>query len=111
MTIKDNIHVIQGLISFEIDDKYIFINAVENAKFNRGKEKIYIGVGGNMFAFACKKSKDIGFEGYVAFKAKTALLKYYQEALGAEITLGQRMYIGEEAANKLIKQYFKHTII
>ena len=27
--------------------------------------------------------------------------------LGAEVALGQRMYIGEEAAEKLIQQYFK----
>ncbi len=107
MTVKDNITVIQGLISFAIDDQYIFVNVVENAKFNRGKGKLYMGVGGNMFAFACKRSMETGFDGFVAFKAKTALVAHYEDTLGAERTLGQRMYIGGEAAIRLINQYFK----
>ncbi len=110
MTIKDNVNIIQGLISitFIPDEKYVFINIVENAKFNRGKDKIYIGVGGNLFAFACKKSMELGFEGYVGFVAKTSLISYYGETLGAEIGLGQRMGISAEAAKKLVNQYFKN---
>ncbi len=110
MTIKDNVKIIQGLVSLIIkqEEKYVFVNLVENAKFNRGKNKLYEGVGGNMFAFACKKSKDLGFGGFVAFEAKTTLKLYYNKTLGAEIALGQRMYIGEEAANKLINQYFNN---
>ena len=89
------------------DDRFVSVGIVENAKFNRGKEKIYVGVGGNLFAFACKTSKDLGFSGYVGFIAKTSLIDYYARTLGAEVALGHRMFIGEEAAEKLIHQYFK----
>ncbi len=108
LIIKDNVNVIQGLISISPipDEKYVFVNLVENAKFNRGKTKIYLGVGGNMFAFACKKSMEFGFEGYVGFVAKSTLVSHYIETLGAESGIGQRMAINSEAANKLVNQYF-----
>ncbi len=107
MTTVENKHIIQGLISLRADDRFVSVGIVENAKFNRGKDKIYLGVGGNLFAFACKLSKELGFNGYVGFIAKTALIDYYAKTLGAELALGQRMYIGEEAAEKLINQYYK----
>jgi hypothetical protein len=113
LTIKGNSDVIQGLISLNVEDNYVFIHLVENAKFNRGKkyndgkEKIYVGVSGNMFAFACKKSSDLGFAGFVAFIAKTALIDHYIQTLGAESAIGQRMYIGGEKSDILIKKYFK----
>jgi hypothetical protein len=107
MTIKDNVNVIQGLVSLIIENNYVVVNLVENAKFNRGKEKIYIGVGGNMFAFACKYSIALGFGGFVAFIAKTALIHYYQKKLEAEISIGQRMFISDIAAEKLVSRYFK----
>ncbi len=107
MTTIENRNIIQGLVSVIIEDKYITVNVIENAKFNRGKDKVYLGVGGNMFAFACKRSIDMGFGGFVGFMAKTALIKHYQETLGAEIALGQRMFINNISAEKLINQYFK----
>ena len=107
MTTVENKTIIQGLVSLTIEDKFVSVNLVENAKFNRGKQKIYVGVGGNMFAFACKISREVGFDGYVGFVAKTALFDYYNKTLGAQLSIGQRMYIGEEAADKLITQYFK----
>jgi hypothetical protein len=110
MTLKNNLTVIQGLISITpvSEEKYVFINLVENAKFNRGREKVYSGVGGNMFAFACKKSIEFGFDGYVGFIAKTSLIPYYSRTLGAELGFGQRMSINKEAANDLVKHYFKN---
>ena len=107
MTTVENKNIIQGLISLKKRDNYVFVNLVENAKFNRGKEKIYLGVGGNLFAFACKVSRDIGFEGFVGFDAKTALMEHYSKTLGAERALGQRMFITNENADILINQYFK----
>ncbi len=113
LTIKNNPEIIQGLISFNAEDNYVFIHLIENAKFNRGKkyndgkEKIYLGVSGNMFAFACKKSKELGFGGFVGFIAKTALMDHYQETMGAEKAIGQRMFINDENAEFLVKKYFK----
>ena len=107
ITIKENITIIQGLVSFSYEDQYVFINLVENAKFNKGRDKLFEGVGGNLFAFACLQSFERGFGGFVGFNAKTALIPYYQQKLGAELAFGQRMFINNTAALKLIKQYFK----
>ncbi len=113
LTIKGNPEVIQGLISLNAEDNYVFIHLIENAKFNRGKkyndgnDKIYLGVSGNMFAFACKKSRELGFGGFVGFIAKTALMKHYTDTMGAEKALGQKMFIADEHADFLIKKYFK----
>ena len=81
-TVEGNKHIIQGLISLRTDDKFVSVSIVENSKFNRGKDKIYLGVGGDLFAFACKLSKDLGFNGYVGFIAKTSLIDYYAKTFG-----------------------------
>ncbi|MFZ9848531.1 MAG: hypothetical protein ACO3EE_10325 [Flavobacteriales bacterium] len=107
MTTVENKTVIQGLISFQKRENFVFVNLIENAKFNRGKHKLYEGVVGNMFAFACKISKDSGFGGFVGFISKTSLMEYYNKSLGAVRTIGQRMVIMEEDADILIKRYFK----
>lgn len=107
MTTVENKSIIQGLISLIDDDRFVTVNIVENAKFNRGKSKLYQGVAGNLFAFACKQSMEKGYGGFVGFVAKTSLIKHYQESLGAEIAIGQRMFIPSQAAEKLINQYFK----
>jgi hypothetical protein len=96
------------LISYSIEDNFVFVNLIENAKFNRGKAKLYEGVGGNLFAYACKLSLEEGFGGFVSFKAKSTLIEYYKKALGAQVAFGQRMYIDNIASVKLISQYFKH---
>ena len=73
-----------------------------------GKTGIYQGVGGNLFAFACKQSFELGFEGYVTFDAKTQLIKHYSTHLGAQLISSQRMVIDTLAATQLVKQYFKN---
>ncbi len=108
MTTVENKQIIQGLISLSVQSGFVFINLVENAKFNRGIKKVYVGVGGNLFAFACLKSKELGFEGCVSFLSKTSLFEYYNKSLGAIRTIGQRMAILENEAQVLIKQYFKN---
>ena len=108
MTTVENKHIIQGLVSLSIQDEFVFVNLVENAIFNRGKDKMYLGVGGNLFAFACLSSKELGYDGCVSFVSKTSLFEYYNKSLGAIRTIGQRMAILETEAEILIKHYFKH---
>lgn len=107
MTTVENKNIIQGLVSLQKREEFIYVSLVENAKFNRGKNKIYVGVGGNLFAFACKVSKEGGHEGFVGFDAKTLLIEHYNKTLGAERALGQRMIISDFNADILINQYFK----
>lgn len=79
---------------------------IESNRFNRGTRKVYVGVPGNLIAFACKQSFDLGYEGYVSFESKTALKEHYQKTLGAHMLFGNYMAINTKAAAKLIEQYF-----
>ncbi len=107
LSVVNNPGIIQGLISIEYKSDHIFMHLVESAKFNKGKEKAYFGVPGNLIAFTCKLSWEKGFDGFVAFDSKTALMEHYQRTLGATHLGGQRMYINDVAARKLISKYFK----
>jgi hypothetical protein len=107
LTTSNNPNIIQGLISIEDKQDHIFLHLIESSKFNKGKNKIYIGVPGNLVAFACKVSFDMGYQGFVAFDAKSALIKHYKETLHAIHFKGLRMYIESKAAQRLISQYFK----
>ena len=107
LVIKDNPKIIQGLVSLSDAGDHIYMHLIESAKFNKGVSKIYAGVPGNLVAFACKLSFERDFDGYLAFDAKTVLVKHYQETLYATHFKGTKMMIETPAANRLIKQYFK----
>ena len=107
LTTEHNPTIIQGLLSIEDKEDHIFMHLIESSKFNKGKNKIYLGVPGNLVAFACKISVDRGYEGFLAFDAKSALIKHYQETLHATHFRGLRMFIETKAALRLISQYFK----
>ena len=79
LTIVDNPNIIQGLISLTINADHVYMNLLENAPFNLGKNKLYEGVAGNLVAYACKTSFQHGFEGYVSFTAKTKLVEHYKK--------------------------------
>lgn len=83
------------------------MHLIESAKFNKEKSKVYLGIPGNLVAFACKVSVDKGFEGFVAFDAKTVLIKHCEQSLHATHFRGHRMFIETGAALRLISQYFK----
>ena len=72
---------VQGLVSLEKREDHVLMHLIENAPFNRGKGKKYLGVCGNLTAFGCKLSKDYGFDGVIAFNAKTALIPHYEKTL------------------------------
>ncbi|WP_396193491.1 hypothetical protein [Flavobacterium sp.] len=99
--------IIQGLLSITIEQDHIYMNLLESYPFNIGKNKLYEGVAGNLVAFACKVSFQKGYDGFVAFNAKTNLIKHYEENLGAYHFKGQRMIIETESATKLVRKYFK----
>ncbi|NMH26464.1 hypothetical protein [Flavobacterium silvaticum] len=108
LTIVNNLKIIQGLISLEVKEDHVYMHLVESAPFNKGKEKVYSGVPGNLVAFACKLSFQRGHEGNVAFIAKTQLIEHYKKSLGAFHFGGRIMIIETQAANKLINKYFKN---
>jgi hypothetical protein len=107
LTTVNNPKIIQGLVSIEDKHDHIFMHLIESSKFNKGKGKIYLGVPGNLVAYACKISFEKGYDGFLAFDAKTVLIKHYQESLGATHFRGRRMYIETRSAINLVKQYYK----
>ena len=106
LVIVDNPNIIQGLISLQDRHDHIFMSLIESSKFNRGIKKVYLGVPGNLVAFACKLAFDKGYSGYVSFESKTRLKEYYQKTLGAHILFKNIMAIDSKAAAKLVEQYF-----
>ncbi len=107
LTITNNLNVIQGLTSLTVKADHVLIHLIENAPFNRGKDKLYEGVPGNLVAFACRLSFQRGNDGFVAFHSKTDLVNHYIKTLGALHQGNQLMVIESEAATKLVNKYFK----
>ena len=111
LIIENNFDVIQGLVSLSYRKDFVFLDLIESADFNIGRNKIYYGVAGNLFAFACKQSWDKGNFGYVAFDSKTNLIGHYTKTIGAkQIGNSNQMIIEPNEALKLINQYYNEEL-
>ncbi len=106
LTIRNNPDIVQGLISISDYNDHFYLHLIESAPFNLGKNKIYEGVPGNLFAFTCKTSWDNGYSGFVSFTSKTKLLQHYETMLGATHIGGHKMIIFPKEALNLIKKYY-----
>ena len=111
LTTFDNPTIIQGLISLEAKPDHVFMHLVESANFNKGRGKAYFGVLGNLVAFACRWSFQLGHDGYVSFESKSALKAHYKQALGAQELGGLRLYLGNPAATALVKRYYPDFLL
>lgn len=107
LVIQESQAVIQGLISLQDKGDHIYMALIESSPLNRGTDKRYLGVPGNLVAFACKYSFDKGYEGYISFESKTKLVSHYEMSLGARVLFGNVMVIDTAAAQKLVNQYFR----
>lgn len=107
LTISGNPNVIQGLVSITEREDHVYLHLIESAPFNLGRNKVYLGVPGNLVAFVCRISFHRGFEGYVSFTSKTQLIEHYEKTLGAINVGGHLMVINTDAALRLIDKYFK----
>ncbi|HET7627386.1 MAG TPA: hypothetical protein VFK44_03260 [Bacillales bacterium] len=100
---------IQGLICMEPMEGWVEVRLAESAPWNIGsKEQFFVGVGSHLFALACRKSFELGFEGFVAFHAKSQLIGYYQKTFGAMVIdrRTRRMVINTAHADILVQTYF-----
>jgi hypothetical protein len=109
LTIINNPDIIQGLISITIKSDHIYMDLIESAPFNLGRNKIYEGVAGNLVAFACKLSFQRGFDGFVSFTAKTKLIEHYENTLGAYHFGNHLMILETKASSILVEKYFKNA--
>lgn len=107
LTIINNSTIIQGLLSFTVKLDHIYLELIESAPFNLGRNKLYEGVPGNLVAFACKVSFQYGFAGFISFTAKTKLIKHYEKTLGAYHFGNHLMIISTEFSQLLVDKYFK----
>lgn len=99
---------IQGLIAqrIEHENRTVHVDIVETAPHNFGTTGKFSGVGAHLFAHACKTAYDCKYD-YIYFDAKTNLIGYYKEKLGAQQIGGsQRMIIEGEAFTALINAYY-----
>lgn len=107
LTTINNPTIIHGLISLTDKGDHIFMDLIESAKFNKGKNKLYRGVAGNLVAFGCKMAFELNYDGVVSFIAKTQLIPHYEQTLGAKLFGGNRMFIDTHEAFILTTKYFK----
>jgi len=107
LVLESNKSILLGLISLETKEDHVHIHLVEKNPNEFGMSKKYEGIGGNLFAFACKYSQEIGFDGLVAFFAKTNLIHHYSVTLRASLFKNQKMLIFKKDAEFLINKYFK----
>ena len=98
--------IIQGLMSFEKNEGFMYLHLIENSSNNIGSNKKYFGVAGNLIAYVCKISAEYGYDGVVVFEPKTELISHYEKTLGAVLIGNRRMAIFEENAKLLINMYF-----
>ena len=60
MTTSDDPTLIHGVLSVTEKNDHMFMNLIENAKFNKGRNKIFNGVAANLVAYSCKCSFERG---------------------------------------------------
>ena len=65
LTTPNNPNIIQGLISIKDKQDHIFMHLIESAKFNKKTNKVYLGVPGNLVAFACKVCFEKCYQGFL----------------------------------------------
>ncbi len=107
LTTVSNPTIIHGLISLTDKGDHIYMDLIESAKFNKGKNKLYRGVAGNLVAFGCKMAFEKKYDGVVSFISKTQLVEHYEQTLGAKLFGGNRMFIDTKEAFILTTKYFK----
>ncbi len=85
----------------------LIMDVLEIAPHNIGRNKRYDYVAGCLIAFACKESFKLGgnYKGFLTFVSKTNLIEWYSSKYGAELALGQRMFIDWENGTKLVQRY------
>jgi hypothetical protein len=103
---------IEGALYLKVEHEMLIMEALELAPQNIGSsKKRYDYIAGCLIAFACRESFKISgnYKGFLTFVSKTDLIAWYSEKYGAELALGQRMFIDWENGEKLIKKYLNRT--
>ena len=106
--VKKMVHSLEGLIQLSEIEGMLFMNLIELAPHNIGREsKRFEFVAGCLISFGCYQSfkLETNYKGFVSFETKTKLRKWYQDNYFAQDAMGNKMFIDPEDGIKLIKQY------
>jgi hypothetical protein len=97
-----------GLVSLECQPKNlaIEIKLIANAREHLGSKKRYDRVAGSLIAFACQKSFDLKFDGYVYLKPKTSIIRHYRQKYGFS-DAGNCLFSDTYNSKKLINTYYE----
>ncbi|WP_026021464.1 hypothetical protein [Paenibacillus senegalensis] len=103
MVINGN-NVIQGAIALEGRKDHVYIHLIESLPNNRKELDL---IGEHLIAFACKRSIELGHEGFVMLQSKTkeGLISFYVNHIGAQHIGRGHMIISDAVANRLIMLY------
>lgn len=105
---------IEGALLLRVENEMLIMDALELAPHNIGQEnKRYDYVAGCLIAFACRESFKLEgiYKGFLTFVSKTGLIDWYTQKYGAELALGQRMFIDWKNGEQLIEEYLNRTKI
>lgn len=105
---------IEGALYLKCEHSMLIMDALELAPRNIGTvNKRYDYVAGCLIAYGCRESFKLKgeYKGFLTFVSKTNLIQWYAQKYGAELALGQRMFIDWENGEKLIEKYLNRTKI
>ncbi len=96
-------NLIQGLISFEEQSDHVFMNWIELASFNVGRNKVYDRIADLLIGRVAEISFERGYDGFLALIAKSALVDHYEKKFKAQrIGSSNRMIISGLHSRKLV---------
>ncbi|MEM7572699.1 MAG: hypothetical protein AAF433_07355 [Bacteroidota bacterium] len=108
VTVEDP-EVVEGMLMLTlINEEILYMNNIEVAPHNYGKDGKYDNIAGGLIAFGCYKSFEQGrnyYLGYLSFDSKTQLIELYQNKCGATFAMGQKMFFDPSAGKQLMQKY------
>jgi len=109
ITLLESPNKIEGILMLTMfNEEMLFMNNIELAPHNIGKNKKYDSVAGCLLAYGCRESFEKGkgnYHGFLSFDSKTELIELYQNKYGASLAIGHKMFFAPESGKKLMKQY------
>ncbi|MFC3749659.1 hypothetical protein [Paenibacillus sp. GCM10012306] len=108
LVLGDANKTIQGAIAYKYDEGFVYVELLESAPTNRhnNPSRTFTNVSSILLGEACRKSFEAGFDGFICFKPKSNLDKYYITEFNAAYTGMGQMAIGTLEARRLIELYY-----
>jgi hypothetical protein len=108
--------VIEGLVEYESmpdkENRYVHALQLEIDPLNSIRAgntvRKYEDIAGMLLAFVAQEAFNIGYDGFIMFESKTAIIKLYVEKYGAkQIGSSQQLYFDTVASKNLVETYLK----